>query len=114
MIKKILRRLLPLPAEKQRNMENHLLTEIEKISKELSEIKHIVKNTNSISYENIYANVFHDTTSRSEWLNDKVFWPGRSALGYPAMYVTYRILNEMKPKRILELGLGQSTKLISQ
>ena len=35
-------------------------------------------------------------------------------MGYPFLYVLYRILDEAKPRRILELGLGQSTKMISQ
>ena len=30
------------------------------------------------------------------------------------MYVLYRVLNEFHPSNILELGLGQSTKMISQ
>ena len=127
-IKNVLKKYLPLPARKQREMENRLITELKHIysensilRKEISSLKEtlygiqtIVLNTNSVAYENAYANVFHDTTIESDWLKDKIFWPGRSALGYPAMYVTYRILNEVKPKRILELGLGQSTKLISQ
>lgn len=127
-IKNLLKKYLPLPARKQREIENRLLTELQQIHSEnsnlrneisslketISGIQTIILNTNSVAYENVYANVFHDTTIESNWLKDKVFWPGRSALGYPAMYVTYRILNEIKPERILELGLGQSTKLISQ
>ena len=30
------------------------------------------------------------------------------------MYVLYRVLNEMRPKHILELGLGQTTRMIGQ
>lgn len=33
-------------------------------------------------------------------------------MGYQYLYVMYRILNEIKPKKILELGLGQSTRMI--
>ncbi len=64
--------------------------------------------------ELIYANIFHDTIKGSEWLpGDFAMSPGNAALGYPALYVLYRILNEFHPKSILETGLGQSTKLIS-
>ena len=35
-------------------------------------------------------------------------------MGYAYLYVMYRVLNEIKPKRILELGLGQSTRMIAQ
>lgn len=63
--------------------------------------------------ELIWSEVYHDTIRGSEWLSEKQdFSPGRGAIGYPVMYVLYRVLNEVKPKSILELGMGQSTKLI--
>lgn len=64
--------------------------------------------------ELIWSEVYHDTIRGSKWLSpDLSFSPGRDAIGYQCMYVLYRILNEMNPKSILELGMGQSTKLIS-
>ncbi len=77
----------------------------------------IISNQRDLYNQNrelIYANIFHDTIKGSEWLPDDFpMSPGNAALGYPALYVLYRILNEFHPKRILETGLGQSTKLIS-
>jgi len=35
-------------------------------------------------------------------------------VGYPLMYVLYRILDEVKPSNILEFGLGQSTRMLNQ
>ena len=35
-------------------------------------------------------------------------------MGYPALYALFRILNEFRPMHILELGLGQSTRMIGQ
>lgn len=64
--------------------------------------------------EAVWAAVFNNSITNSTWLKDKTFSPGRWALGYPALYVIYRVLNEARPKRILELGLGQSTRLIGQ
>ncbi|MDO4265797.1 MAG: hypothetical protein Q4C63_04955 [Eubacteriales bacterium] len=64
--------------------------------------------------EAVWADVYHDTVAASEWLKEKTFSPGRWAIGYPVLYTLYRVLDEFKPKNILELGLGQSTKLISQ
>ncbi|MBE6901521.1 MAG: hypothetical protein E7478_03520 [Ruminococcaceae bacterium] len=64
--------------------------------------------------EAVWANVFHDTCINSDWLDDKAFSPGRWAVGYQMLYVMYRILDEVRPKNILELGLGQSTKLCAQ
>lgn len=76
----------------------------------------IIQNQNMISNQNqelIFAHVFHDTIKGSEWLpSDFAFSPGRGALGYPALYVLYRILNEFHPQKILEMGMGQSTKMI--
>jgi len=68
------------------------------------------RSTSEISW----AAVFNSTTASSEWLLDKAFSPGRWAVGYPYLYVLYRVLNEIQPKRILELGLGQSTRMIAQ
>lgn len=64
-----------------------------------------------------WAQIYHDTIIGSKWLKDKAISPGGVrgwAVGYNFLYVLYRVLEEMKPRRILELGLGQSTKLTSQ
>ncbi len=63
--------------------------------------------------ELIWSEVYHDTIRGSRWLSPELsFSPGRGAVGYPFLYVLYRILNEVNPKSILELGMGQSTKMI--
>jgi hypothetical protein len=64
--------------------------------------------------ESLWANIFNQTICDSIWLKNKTFSPGRWAVGYPYLYVMYRILNEIKPTNILELGLGVSTKIIGQ
>lgn len=64
--------------------------------------------------ELLWAATFSSVTAKSTWLKDKSFAPGRWALGYPALYILYRILNEKRPKHILELGMGQSTRMIAQ
>ena len=64
------------------------------------------------SNEILFANIFHDTIIGSKWLQNQPFSPGRAAIGYPTLYALYRILDEFQPKNILELGLGQSTKMI--
>lgn len=64
--------------------------------------------------EAVWAQIFNNTISESLWLKDKTFSPGRWAVGYPYLYIMYRVLNEARPKRILELGLGQSTRMIAQ
>lgn len=64
--------------------------------------------------ELLWAHIFSDTVAQSVWLKQRNFSPGRWAVGYPFLYALYRILDEMRPKSILECGLGQSTKMISQ
>ena len=64
--------------------------------------------------EAVWAAIFNNTIFNSQWLVDKTFAPGRWAVGYPYLYVMYRVLNEVRPKKILELGLGQSTRMIGQ
>lgn len=65
-----------------------------------------------LAYENLWANIFHDSIVGSRWLQNQSFSPGRVAIGYPTLYALYRILDEFQPKSILEMGLGQSTKMI--
>ncbi|MCL2082040.1 MAG: class I SAM-dependent methyltransferase [Oscillospiraceae bacterium] len=64
--------------------------------------------------EILWANIFNSTTDNSDWLKIKTFSPGRWAAGYPFLYILYRVLRDVKPKRILELGLGETTRVISQ
>ena len=64
--------------------------------------------------ELVWAATFSSVISESTWLKNRSFAPGRWAMGFPALYILYRILNEMQPKEILELGLGQSTRMIAQ
>lgn len=66
------------------------------------------------SRETFYAAVFNNTISGSSWLKDTSFSPAGWAAGYQYLYVLYRILNEKHPKSILDLGLGQTTKMIAQ
>ena len=67
-----------------------------------------------INNELKYAFIFNDTIKNSSWLDKTEFSLVNSAANYSFMYSLYRILNEARPKNILELGLGQTTKLTSQ
>ena len=119
-IKGVLKHIFPLPAINSNRAEQRLSSEINALKKkmfalqsELQSQREWISKAVKNSSESVWASIFHDSIQGCPWLKDKAFWPGRAALGYQAMYVVYRILNELKPKRILELGLGQSTKLIS-
>lgn len=62
--------------------------------------------------ENYWANVFQSTIRGSKWFKDVPLSAGRWAGGFTLFYVLYRILDEIKPQNILELGLGETTKMI--
>ncbi len=94
------------------------------ISKDLQQIDVVNNKIKELAWRNVesgknttealWAEIFNNTITNSQWLVNKTFSPGRWAVGYPYLYVMYRVLNEARPKRILELGLGQSTKMIGQ
>lgn len=58
--------------------------------------------------------IFNSTIIDSEWLKYKSFSPGEWAADFGLLYTLYRILNDVKPKSIIEFGLGQSSKMIHQ
>lgn len=106
--------------EQKENTEN-VNKELELIKQNNNDIltainssKDILREIRNINKEILCAEIFNNTVSGSEWLKDKSFSPGRWALGYQYLYAVYRILSTVKPKKILELALGQSTKLLSQ
>ncbi len=91
-----------------RNSENiyKIKSSIEKTEKNISLI-------NKKADEIMFANIFHDTVKNSEWLNIGLSFSGY-AIGYNFAYILYRVLNDLQPEKILELGLGQSTKIINE
>lgn len=67
-----------------------------------------------ISREILWSQIYNNHVSSSSWLKQNDFAPGRWAVGYPLLYVLYCILTKVSPQNILELGLGQSTHMITQ
>ncbi len=63
--------------------------------------------------EILYGMKFHDSIKGSFVPDDLSFSFGGGAIDYAGAYVLFRVLNDFKPKSILELGLGQSTKIIT-
>ena len=63
--------------------------------------------------ELMWADVFHDTIKGQQCFQNLSLSPGRYAAGYSFLYVLTRILLDHEPKRIIEFGLGESSKLIS-
>jgi hypothetical protein len=58
--------------------------------------------------------LFQGIIEDSEWLKYKSFAPGGWAMDNAALYTLFCILDNVKPKKILEFGLGQSSKMIHQ
>lgn len=97
-----------------RSVRNDVNEEVKRNMDSLNTIKAGIENNNGYAMEILWAEIFESATKNSFWLLDKTFSPGRWAVGYQFLYVMYRVLNEVRPKRILELGLGQSTRMIAQ
>lgn len=106
--------------------------ETDKISKELNKIyRHLLRNDNKIAqmqkelqeWRNLankqfkelnFADLLHDTIIESGWLHDKSFSLHGWAANYSFIYMLYRILDNAKPQNILEMGMGQTSRLTSQ
>ncbi|ADL33251.1 hypothetical protein bpr_I0504 [Butyrivibrio proteoclasticus B316] len=93
------------------------------LEERLSQLENLVSAQSNLMIENhgklselLWANVYHDSIRGCSWFPEGGLpcWPGRGAVGYQYMYVMFRILNELQPQSILELGMGQSTRLIGQ
>lgn len=89
--------------EKMINIEDNII-------KNNNTFNNILSNTNEIRY----AEVFNNTIANSEWLKNKNFSLNKGASNYSFMYILYRILDETKPQKILEFGLGQTSTLTTE
>ncbi len=61
-----------------------------------------------------FADLFHDTTLQTAWLKDKSFTCFRGAANYSFLYTLFRVLDNANPQTILEMGMGQTSKLTTQ
>ena len=62
--------------------------------------------------EILWSKIFTDTI-KGTFLERQSLSLGRWAIGYPCAYILFRCLQVINPTNILELGLGESTKIIS-
>jgi len=60
-----------------------------------------------------WAHIYHDSIRGKKELKNLSLNIGRWAGNYAFFYVLNRILSDYKPKNILELGLGESSKFVS-
>lgn len=88
-------------------------TLIGRIKKRVNKLFAYLSKISANQDELVWAQVYHDTIRGQENLMKMSVSPGRWSGGYSFLYVLVRILMDYKPSRILEMGLGESTKLIS-
>ena len=125
-IKSMLKKIIPVTYQKadqkadalQRAFEKQLAQVTEQIRQgekaDADRLARQIEAAKREGAENVFAQVFHDTIAGSTWLKNQTFSPGRWAVGYPFLYPLYRVLDEKQPEAILELGLGQSTHMMTQ
>lgn len=63
--------------------------------------------------ELLWATTFHDSIKGKKAIENLSLNVGRWAGNYAFFYVLNRILNDYEPKKILEFGLGESSKFVS-
>lgn len=86
---------------------------VKRIKNLINEFRTRNENHKNQNNEIIWANIFHDTIKDRDWLKNLSISPGRWAADYSFLYVLVRILSDYKPKKILEFGLGETSKIIS-
>ncbi|MBE8727777.1 hypothetical protein [Flavobacterium hungaricum] len=85
----------------------------------IQKIKNIFRGKQNLQKEIIlqnkeleWAHIYHDSIRGKKWLEELPLNIGRWAGNYSFFYVLNRVLNDYKPKSILEFGLGESSKFV--
>ncbi|MFA6263012.1 MAG: hypothetical protein WCW33_00120 [Candidatus Babeliales bacterium] len=107
----VLKNLLGEIKQEQKTIKENL---IKKQNKELWAIKKGNESTERIVKELKMAAVFANSIINVEWLKNKNFSPSGSAASFSFLYILFRALNDCNPRSILEIGIGQTTKMTSQ
>ncbi|WP_458458098.1 hypothetical protein [Pseudobutyrivibrio sp.] len=79
----------------------------------MTELEKKIQKIYRMNNEIFYSIKFHDSIKGSFIPESLSLSLSGGAIDYSGAYVLFRILNDFRPKNILELGLGQSTKIIS-
>lgn len=61
-----------------------------------------------------YGNIFSSYITNHSWLQDNSFAPSGAAANYSFLYILLKILDIISPSSILELGMGETSKITSQ
>lgn len=79
----------------------------------LEEVLRHLSDINKSNQEILWSQIYSDSIRGKSFLETLPLNIGRWAGNYTFFYLMNRILSDYKPKKILELGLGESTKFIS-
>jgi hypothetical protein len=74
-------------------------------------LKRAIKQQESL--ELLWAEYYKLSISDKPWLKSLPLYPGRWAGNFAYFYLLNRVLTNIKPKNILEFGMGQSTRFIN-
>ena len=86
---------------------------INRIKQLIKENKERQKKIIAQNEELLWASIFHDSIKGKKGIENLDINIGRWAGSYSFFYVLNRILNDYQPKKIIEFGLGESSKFIS-
>lgn len=92
----------------------HQLRYDKKVAQLQADFDRVCKKMQGCYKELNFADLLHDTIINSTWLKDKSFSLHGWAANYSFIYMLYRILDSVRPNHILEMGMGQTSRLTSQ
>ena len=107
--------VLKEPRVVRENEFNVLAQNMEEQKKQiLDSIQNLQKKAQTQYQELNFADLLHDSAGGSSWLKDKSFALYGWAANYSFIYTLFRILDNVRPAKILEMGLGQTSLVTSQ
>src|SRR5690554_2933130 len=86
---------------------------IKKIKSLLNEFRDRSDDNKKLLQEIEWANIYHDSIRDNEELQKLSLKIGRWAGNYSFFFLVHRILKDFQPQKIVEFGLGESSKFIS-
>ena len=86
---------------------------IKKIKSLLNEFRARLDDNNKAIKEVEWANIYHDSIRDNDELQKLSLKIGRWAGNYSFFFLVHRILKDFQPRKIVEFGLGESSKFIS-
>lgn len=105
--------------DKSSDFYKQLILNIRKIAPDIEILPNIFHSVlkeemKNLKMDTLNANIFNNLINNSNWVKRRDFIPIKAAADYSLLCILYIILEYFNPQNILELGLGQTSKLTSQ